>query len=448
MGLKKVGILNVLLVFVPIALVLRFAGGSATWIFVISCLAIIPLAGLMGKATEHLAEKMGPGIGGLMNASFGNAAELIIALFALRAAMFDERMIDVVKASITGSILGNALLVLGASFLWGGMRHQHQKFNATAAGLAATLLALAAVGLLVPALFHAHLEIHHQHADEQGVSLEIAIVLFVVYVLMLLFSLKTHTHLYDGQAESHNQHLSDVEGAWSTKRSVITLLAATTMVAVMSELLIGAVEETRTALGWTHLFVGVVVIAVVGNAAEHSTAILVARKNQMDLAFQIAVGSSLQIALFVAPVLMFISYLPWFPQLDLQFSMLEVAAIAVSVLVVGMVAYDGESNWMEGLLLIAVYVILGIAFYHLPETHEADTEKAGHSVLESSRLSDVCQAGSSAHSVLPTVTDFSSWAGWSSSMESTTSSTESERLAAQAGLGCGLGTLLGSGNRT
>ncbi len=378
--LRKIGILNLLLVFVPIALVMEWTHQPKLWIFVASCMAIIPLAGWMGKSTEAIAEHMGPGIGGLMNASFGNAAEMIIAVLALK-----EGYIEVVKASITGSILAIRTLVMGASFLAGGLRYSHQKFRVTAAGLSATLLALAAIGMLVPAFFHAHLVIHHTDADEQGVSLEIAIVLFSVYMLMLFFSLVTHKHLYGTSEQLANDDSSGAtpipapaekkshhSPGFSVKTGVIILIAATTGVAIMAELLVGAIEETAHAIGWTELFVGVIVIAIVGNAAEHSTAILVALKNDMDLSFHIAVGSALQIALFVAPVLVFISYLPGFPQrLDLVFSMLEVVAVAVSVMIVGMVAYDGESNWMEGLLLLAVYVILGIAFYHLPETPAA-----------------------------------------------------------------------------
>jgi len=364
--LRKVGWLNLFLVCVPIAIGLRLTGAEAPWIFVVSAAGIIPLAGLMGKSTEMLAERLGPGIGGLMNASFGNAAEFIIAVFALKAGM-----VGMVKASITGSILGNVLLVLGASCFAGGLKFKRQTFNITAAGMSATLLALAAIGMLVPAIFHAHLETHHQTANEQDVSLEIAIVLFVVYILMLLFSLKTHKHLYEGEsnekhAESSKVRFSDLEGHWSPRVATTVLLVATCLVALMSELLIGAVEETSKQFGWTEMFVGVIVVAIIGNAAEHSTAILMAMKNQMDLAYQIAVGSALQIALFVAPLLVFIGYLPGMPQIDLVFSMLEVVAVADSVLIVGLVAYDGETNWMEGLLLLAVYLILGIAFFNLP----------------------------------------------------------------------------------
>lgn len=375
--LQKIGYLNLMLVCVPVAIVLRHTEAQATWIFAASALSIIPLAGMMGKATEMLAERLGAGIGGLLNATFGNAAELIIAIFALK-----EGLIGVVKASITGSILGNVLLVLGASFFVGGLKHDRQRFNITAARMSATLLALAAIGMLVPAFFHAHLVIHHAEADERGVSLEIAIVLLVAYGLMLLFSLRTHQHLYSGDEDrtaaqtddSSPQHEQDesfaeVEGHhWSIRFATVVLVVATSFVAWMSEILVSVIEETSHQLGWTELFVGVVVVAIVGNAAEHSTAVLVAFKNRMDLSVQIAVGSGIQIALFVAPLLIFTSYLPGFSPMDLRFTMMEVFSVVVSVVVVGMVAMDGESNWLEGLLLLAVYAILGIAFYHLPGT--------------------------------------------------------------------------------
>lgn len=368
MDLKKIGALNLLLLFVPVAIVLKLTGSSGMWLFIISGIAIIPLAGLMGKSTEMLADKLGAGWGGLLNATFGNAAELIIALFALH-----RGMIEVVKSSVTGSILGNVLLVLGASFLAGGLKHSRQKFNPTAAGMSATLLTLSAIGLVVPAMFHVHLELFHTKADEQVLSLEIAIVLFAVYVLMLIFSLVTHKHLYAGDLDEENgehESFADVEGHWSTKVALSVLVGATVMVALMSEFLVSSIEEARQSLGLTETFVGLIVVAIVGNAAEHSTAVLVAMKNRMELSYQIAVGSALQIALFVAPVLVFAGYLPGFTQMNLVFSMLEVMAVVVSVMVVGLVAYDGQSNWLEGLLLLAVYVIIGIAFFNLPE-HEA-----------------------------------------------------------------------------
>jgi Ca2+:H+ antiporter len=356
--------LLLLLVFVPVAIVLEMSHVDPVWIFTASALAIIPLAGLMGKSTEHLADHMGAGLGGLLNASFGNAAELIIAIMALRAGL-----LDVVKASIAGSIIGNILLVLGASALAGGMRYQRQVFNRTAAGLGVTSLVLSAIGLVVPALFHI-VTSDDPAPHEQELSLEIAVVLFVTYVLSLVFTLRTHAHLYSGVPEEGLAHAADealgVEH-WSTKKSVTVLLVATSFVALMSEFLVGAVEHTARDLGMTEVFVGVIVVAIIGNAAEHSTAILMAMKNQMDLALNIAVGSSIQIALFVAPLLVFSGYLFGQP-MNLLFSEFEVMAVALSVGIVSLVAMDGESNWMEGVQLLAVYVILAIAFYFLPET--------------------------------------------------------------------------------
>jgi len=354
----KIDPLLLFLIFVPIAIALEFTHADPVWIFVASAAAIIPLAGLMGKATEHLAAHLGAGIGGLLNATFGNAAELIIAFMALRAGL-----LDVVKASITGSIIGNILLVLGLSVLAGGVKYQTQTFNRTAAGLGATLLALSAIGLVVPAIFH--FVVHgNPNAHEQELSLEIAIVLFVTYVLSLVFALKTHSHLYTGETVHEGDEVLGVE-TWSQGKSVSVLLIATVFVALMSEFLVGAVEHTAHAFGMTDVFVGVIVVAIVGNAAEHSTAVLMAMKNQMDLALNIAVGSSIQVALFVAPVLVFAGYLVGQP-MNLLFTTFEVVSVAISVGVVSLISMDGESNWMEGVQLLAVYVILAIAFYFLP----------------------------------------------------------------------------------
>ena len=292
--------LDALLACIPIAIALEVIKADPVYVFTVSALAIVPLAGLLGRATEHLTSHVGAGVGSLLNASLGNAAELIIALAALR-----EGLHDVVKASLTGSILGNVLLVLGASMLAGGLRYERQKFNQTAAGTGASLLLLAAIGLIIPALFHFTAS-DRGVAIERELSLEIAIVLFVMYVLSLLFSLKTHRHLYAG--ESHDAE--DLgEEPWSMRLSVGVLTVTTVFIAIMSELLVGAIEPTAHKLGLTQVFVGVILVALVGNAAEHSTAVLMAMKNKMDLAYGIAVGSSLQIALLVAPVLVFASYL-------------------------------------------------------------------------------------------------------------------------------------------
>jgi Ca2+:H+ antiporter len=348
-------LLNSLLVFIPLAIGLEFYHTDPLYIFLTSALAIIPLAGWMGTATEHLTRHVGAGLGALLNASLGNAAELIIALVALQKGLH-----EVVKASITGSIIGNVLLVLGASMVAGGLRFERQRFNQTAAGMGASLLLLAAVGLVVPALFH-YTAAEQGRSVEREVSLEIAVVLFTIYILSLIFTLRTHRHLFSRETNQED----DEVGGWSFRRSIGILVLATVAVAVMSELLVGAIQPAAESLGLTQVFVGVILVALVGNAAEHSTAVLVAVKNHMDLALGIAVGSSLQIALFVAPVLVFASYAIGTP-LDLIFTPFEVAAVAISVLAVGFVSMDGESHWMEGAMLVGVYVILAIAFFFLP----------------------------------------------------------------------------------
>ncbi|MBO0722284.1 MAG: calcium/proton exchanger [Blastocatellia bacterium] len=351
--------LSWLLIFVPAAVLLEFAHTDPIAVFVASALAIIPLAGWMGRATEYLAERLGEGIGGLLNATFGNAAELIIALMALRRGLY-----DVVKASITGSIIGNLLLVLGLSILLGGMKYPRQVFNRTAAMLGSTMLALSAIALLMPALFHIIVK-DKPGAHEQDLSLEIAIVLFITYILSLIFTLRTHHYLYTGGARGEEGEKAIGMHGWSMARSIIVLLIATALVALMSEFLVGAVETTSHALGLTEVFVGVILVAIIGNAAEHSTAVVMALKNKMDLALNIAIGSSMQVALFVAPVLVFVSYLFGRP-MGLLFTTLEVVTVVVSVAVVSLIAQDGESNWMEGVLLLAVYTILGFTFYMLP----------------------------------------------------------------------------------
>lgn len=348
--------LDVLLVFVPVTIALEVLRGDPLLVFISACCAIIPLAGLLGRATEHLTAHVGAGVGALLNASLGNAAELIIALVALRAGLH-----DVVKASLTGSILGNVLLVLGVSMFAGGMKYERQKFNQTAAGMGASLLLLAAVGLIIPALFH-YTASDRGVAIERELSLEIAVVLFIIYLLSLVFSLKTHQHLFAGEAHGP----SDLDDQpWTRGVSITVLTVVTCLVALMSEMLVGALESAAQTLGLTQVFVGVILVALVGNAAEHSTAVLVALKNKMDLAYGIAVGSSLQIALLVAPLLVFASYLFGTP-LDLIFTPFEVAAVTISVLIVGFVAMDGESHWMEGVMLVGVYVMLAIAFFFLP----------------------------------------------------------------------------------
>jgi len=354
--------LRLLLVFVPLAALGEWLHWSRVAVFVLAGLAIVPLAGMLGESTERLSTRFGAGVGGLLNATFGNAAELIISITALRAGLF-----DVVKASLTGSIIGNILLVLGLAIVAGGARRERQTFDRAAAAVGSTLLALAVVGLVVPALFHLFAErAQARPALEQGLSLEIAIVLFAVYLLSLLFSLRTHRHLYAGQVHAARATGAGAGRGGSPLHPGLTLVLATALIAWMSELLVGAVGDATAALGLSPVFVGVIVVATVGNAAEHSTAVLVAMKNQMDLAFHIAIGSSIQIALFVAPLLVFLSHLMPAGPMDLRFTPFEVLAVMIAVGVLNLVAQDGESNWLEGALLLAVYLILGVAFYFLP----------------------------------------------------------------------------------
>lgn len=370
--------LDWLLIFIPIAIAMRFipAFENPTALFIVSCLAVIPLAGWMGKATEHLAEHLGQGIGGLLNATFGNAAELIIALFAL-----SKGLDGVVKASITGSIIGNLLLVLGVSLIAGGAKYKSQSFDRTAAGSSSTALTLAAIALLIPTVFHqvgANVPVAlggWTPLKEQYLSLGIAIVLLATYGFTLLFSLVTHKELFVGKAmqgcAQEVGHEEEESGEnWSKGKSILILLVATAFVALISEFLVGAVEAARGALGFTEVFVGVIVVAIIGNAAEHSSAVLMAMRNKMDLTLGIALGSSLQIALFVAPILIFASYAFGRP-MNLEFTLPEVIAVIASVLIAEQICSDGESNWLEGVQLLSVYAILGILFYFLPDVHHA-----------------------------------------------------------------------------
>jgi Ca2+:H+ antiporter len=362
-----------LLVFVPIAFALEYipALHNGTALFICAGLAIIPLAGIMGRATEHLAEHLGQGIGGLLNATFGNAAELIIALMALH-----KGLIGVVKASITGSIIGNILLVLGAALTAGGIKYTEQRFNRTAVQTSTASLFLAAIGLLVPTIFHYSAAAHDawKPAVAEKLSLGIAGVLFITYICTLAFSLVTHKDLLSGtpegstaRAASGSQaHSSEPE--WSKGKSIIILLVATVIVAWLSEFLVTSVESARTQLGVTEVFIGVIVVAIIGNAAEHSTAVWMAVKDKMDLSLGIAIGSSLQIALFVAPVLVFTSWFLGHP-MDLEFTIPEVAAVIVAVFIVAEISKDGRTNWLEGVQLLSVYLILAILFYFLPGGH-------------------------------------------------------------------------------
>jgi Ca2+:H+ antiporter len=351
--------LNWLLIAVPIVIGLEFfRPQSHSLIFLMSCLAIVPLAGWLGRATEHLAHHTGEAIGGLLNATLGNAAELIIAIMALHKGLY-----AIVKASLTGSIIGNVLLVLGAAVLAGGIKFETQKFNAMAARAQSTLLMLAAIALVVPAAFHA-ISGPASRIPENSLSLEISVVLLLAYGAHLLFSLYTHKELLAGGGAEE----VDREGTpWSIRKSLLVLIGVTALIAWVSEILVGSVEEAARSFGMTSVFVGVIVVAVVGNAAEHSTAVMMAMKNRMELAMGIAIGSSLQIALLVAPLLVILSHFVGPQPMDLVFTPAEVLAVVVAVIITAQVASDGESNWLEGVLLLALYVILAVVFYLLPD---------------------------------------------------------------------------------
>ncbi len=351
--------MNWLLILVPVAIALEhLAPEQHLWIFLATALAILPLAGWMSRATEQLAEKLGEGVGGLLNATFGNAAELIIALAALRAGL-----LDVVKASLAGSIVGNILLVLGASMLAGGLRHAEQTYNAAGARSEATLLTLAAIALILPATYNSLVGVE----AEPGLlylSVTISVVLLVVYGLFLVFSLGSHKALFTGSIEGTDAAAG--HAAWPTQKALLILASATAAIAWMSEILVAAIEPAAQAIGLNRVFVAVFVVAILGNAAEHATAISAAMKNRMDLSLSIAIGSSVQVALFVAPVLVLTSLWVGPTRMDLLFGTGLVVAILLSVLITSQVAGDGRSDWLKGVQLLAVYLILGLAFFFMP----------------------------------------------------------------------------------
>ena len=348
--------------FIPAAVALELAHASATLVFAASALGIIPTAALMGLATEELAARSGPGIGGLLNVTFGNAPELIIALFAL-----NEGLQEVVKASLVGSILGNILLVLGAAMVVGGLRRDRQHFDRTAAQVQSAMLFLAVAALIMPAIFELvegkGLPGVGAERVEYGSTIETlsaltAVVLIVTYVIGLFFSLRTHRDLFN----PHYQGDAEDTMGWSVRRSVSLLAVAGAAVGLMSEVLVGSISEASESIGISEFFVGVIVVAIVGNAAEHWVAILVAFKNKMDLAVNIAVGSSAQIALFVAPILVLVSFVLGPSPMALVFNGFELGAVLIAVLIANYVTSEGESTWFEGVQLLAVYVILALAF--------------------------------------------------------------------------------------
>jgi Ca2+:H+ antiporter len=353
-----VKLLLTLLLFVPVAIGAELAHAPAVIVFSLSALAIVPLSGFLGRATEEIAAYTGPTLGGLLNATLGNLAELIIAILALRAGL-----VDLVKASITGSILGNLLLVLGAAQLAGGLRHKVQRFSVALAGLSISLLVMAVIGLVIPALFHA------THTDPtreltRRVSIGVAGLLIVGYVLSLVYSMGTHKSVFGEAREvAHESHAATDGPGWSLARSTFVLVASAGFIAWLSEILVGSTEEAIKHAGMSEVFIGLIVVPIIGNAAEHSSAILMAMKNRMDLAVSIAVGSSAQVALLIAPVLVFVG-LAFGQPMDLAFSTFEVVSIALAVAVATAVVRDAESNWLEGAFLLLVYGMLAVAFFY------------------------------------------------------------------------------------
>lgn len=343
-----------LLMIVPVAIAAEVLNLNSVWVFVLSAIGVIPLAGLIGEATESLAEHTGPKIGGLLNATLGNAAELIITLVAIKAGL-----LELVKASITGSIIGNLLLVLGFSMLLGGMKNGIQKFDRHQSGNNSVLLTIAVLALVVPSFF-SHSIGPDTSVGVEALSIGVAIVMIVLYALGLIYSLKVNRN-----HEAIILEPREKNGKFSLGQSFALLLVATIGVVFLSEILVGAVESVVSGLGLSEFFLGIILIPIIGNVAEHLVAVQVATRNQMDLSVEIAVSSSLQVALFVAPILVFISLLMGHP-LTLIFNTFELIALGAGVLIVSLVSADGESTWFEGSALLAVYVIFAIAFFLLP----------------------------------------------------------------------------------
>jgi len=343
-------ILRYLLIFVPISFVAEFTHLSQTIMFVVSALAIIPLAGLMGEATEEISFYSGPRMGGFLNATFGNATELIIGFFAMKAGLF-----EVVKASIAGSVIGNILLVLGASMLVGGLKYKTQCFNKQAIEVSSSMLLFAVIGLTIPAIFTHTVKPELLTTRYEGLTIIIAVIMFSIYLLSLYFSFYTHKDIYSVD------HTHESLSKWSLKKGVVVLIGATVLIGIESEFFVGAVQPMTETMGLSSFFVGIILVPIIGNAAEHSTAITMAHKDKMDVAMEIALGSSLQIILFVTPVLILLSLI--FTPMSIVFNEFELIALLFSVIIANKVANDGESNWLEGVQLIAIYAIMAAAFF-------------------------------------------------------------------------------------
>ena len=344
-------ILKYMLVFIPISFIAKFMNASGAIMFLLACLSIIPLAGLIGEGTEEISFYSGPKIGGFLNGTFGNATELIISFFALKEGLF-----EVVKSSIAGAVIGNILLVIGASMLFGGLKYKTQEFNQKVSEVSSTMLLFAVLGLCIPALFTHTVDPKLLNTRYEGLSIFVAVVMIIIYALSLFFSFSTHKHIYNNNDEEQGG-----TPKWSLKKAILVLVVSTVFIAIESEFLVNGIEPLTEKLGWSEFFVGIILIPIIGNAAEHTTAIVMARKNQMDVALEIAIGSSLQIILFVAPVLIFISL--FFKPMSIVFNPFELIALIASVIIANRVSHDGESNWLEGVQLLAVYLIIAASFF-------------------------------------------------------------------------------------
>ncbi len=363
--------LNILLLAIPLTCYFRYIEHDSTLAFFTSMISIMPLAFLMGRATEEIALRTSESLGGLLNATFGNAAEFIIAIFAIFAAYEGikngtdagletaETMVHLVQASLIGSILGNLLLVLGLAFVWGGIHFEEQEFSETQVSSNGSLLLLAVMVLVIPTVFHEAVPGDEGSLGVKNLSHLAALILLALYGLFLYFQFKSHSHLFatDG---SHNE-----EPEMTKKNAIRLLVLATIFVSWMAEILVHSVESAADDVGLPHLFIGVILLPLFGNAAEHFTAVSVAAKNKMDLSFAIAVGSSTQIAVFVAPLMVVIAWLLDVP-LTFEFGILETVSVFLAVMITNLIAQDGKSNWLEGAMLLGSYAILGAAFYFHP----------------------------------------------------------------------------------
>ena len=344
-------ILRYMLIFIPISIIAKFLNISDSIMFILACLSIIPLAGLIGECTEEISFYSGPKIGGFLNGTFGNATELIISFFALKEGLF-----DVVKSSIAGAVIGNILLVIGASMLAGGLKYKTQKFNQKVSEVSSTMLLFAVLGLCIPALFTHTVDPKLLNSRYEGLSIFVAVVMIIIYGLSLFFSFSTHKHIYTDEEQEGT-------AKWSLKKAILILVVSTVLIAIESEFLVNGIEPITERLGWSQFFVGIILLPIVGNAAEHTTAIVMARKDKMDVSLEIAIGSSLQIILFVAPVLIFLSL--FFKPMSIVFNPFELIALIASVIIANRVSHDGECNWLEGVQLLAVYLIIAASFFIL-----------------------------------------------------------------------------------